>query len=125
MPSPTASAAAFQNMQSAHDNVAEIKDKLDALQQAMDWKVQELGLAKGRMTAELERHNLQIVALNEMNERQLPRIDVIEDRQMRTAQVNVDMQMALSEVEAKISAPAPPGIDVQPPPLHINIGTPS
>ena len=94
MPISAVSAAAVKNMQSAHDNVAELKDKLDALQQATDAKVRELELAMERMIAELERHKLQIVALNGRNERQLPRIDIIEDRQTRIAQINVDMQMA-------------------------------
>ena len=76
-PIPAVSAAAFQNMQSAHDEVSEIESKLDALQQAMDRKVHQMGLAIERMSAELKRQKIQTAALSEMNERQLPRIDLL------------------------------------------------
>ena len=69
------SAAAFQNMQSARDNVAELKDKLETHYQAKDTKVQGLEMAKEMMSETLDRHKLLIRALEEVNESQRPRID--------------------------------------------------
>ena len=75
MPISAASAAAFQNMQSARDNVAELKDKLETHYQAKDTKVQGLEMAKEMMSETLDRHKLLIRALEEVNESQRPRID--------------------------------------------------
>ena len=68
------SAAAFQNMQSARDNVAELKDKLETHYQT-GTKVQGLEMAKEMMSETLDRHKLLIRALEEVNESQRPRID--------------------------------------------------
>ena len=75
MPISAVSASEFQNMQSAHDNVAKLKDKLETLYQAKDTNVQGLEMAKEMMSETLDRHKLLIRALEEVNESQRPRID--------------------------------------------------
>ena len=75
MPISAVSAAAFQIMQSAHDNVAELNDKLETLYQAKDTKVHGLEMAKEMMSETLDRRKLLIRALEEVNESQRPRID--------------------------------------------------
>ena len=68
MPIPAVSAAASQNMQSAHDDISELKENIDALQTTKDWKIQEVGMAMERMSTEIEIQKLQIAALKEMND---------------------------------------------------------
>ena len=125
MPIPEVSANAFEKMQKANDHITELKENLEALQQATDMRVQELEKTKERMMTELERHKLQIKALNDANESQRPRIDMMEDRQARNAQITVDMQVAMNEAEDIHPASAPPSIGVHPQTQHMNIGTPS